>query len=212
MEEKKDKNKKRFNTVYRVLLLTLILINLSEHRYKKSAYYEQKVFKDISVAIKEDQFANIKIMAQIDDRNYEMYEYTDLDWWDKHKKESVAYQSNMHYESDIIKRKQNNELFEPYQGILQSINELEKVKIEDGLVSRDIQLEIVLEANKLKKKDRTYRLIGECYLDEEIILFRLDKEFDERAEVDSGYRMDEGLKVIIENMIDDIVSRKVVSK
>lgn len=172
MEEKKDKNKKRFNTVYRVLLLTLILINLSEHRYKKSAYYEQKVFKDIS----------------------------------------VAYQSNMHYESDIIKRKQNNELFEPYQGILQSINELEKEKIEDGLVSRDIQLEIVLEANKLKKKDKTYRLIGECYLDEEIILFRLDKEFDERAEVDSGYRMDEGLKVIIENMIDDIVSRKVVSK
>lgn len=118
----------------------------------------------------------------------------------------------MHYESDIIKRKQNNELFEPYQGILQSINELEKEKIEDGLVSRDIQLEIVLEANKLKKKDKTYRLIGECYLDEEIILFRLDKEFDERAEVDSGYRMDEGLKVIIENMIDDIVSRKVVSK
>lgn len=208
MKESKNNNQKGLPMIWRLALIMMLLVNLIEDRYKQSDYYKEKIMQDIMVGIKEERFGNIKITSLLDKADYEIYEYTDLQWWDKYKEDSIDYKSEMQYESDLIKRRQNNELLKPYARLFENINELEILKLRDPLIGWHVKMEIELEKIESDRKEQIEGLIVECYLDEEIIAFRLDEKIDKDNIITNVHRMNEKVKNIVEDIIEKIVDSK----
>lgn len=186
------KRQKVLYIVYLIAMINLIGINHMNIRRdnSESYYYTDKIIRDILVDFDIEKIAYIEnrvMFKGMDPHNMEVYKYTDLGWLEAERKQKDEYYSQMQYESDVIIRKQNNELFEPSKKILQSISQLEEVQDDTKLNSPDVKMEFKFKVHKkpIKFFPEEHVFLLECYLKEELIIIKPSEKYT-GSDYDSG--------------------------